>query len=62
VLAYLSIDNGRYEQIPEVRDDISYSFTNESGWVTVYAQDLTGSGITPPANTDVKIVLNGAGY
>ena len=62
VLTYLSFDGGPYEQIPEVRDDISYSFSNAPGVVTIYAQDLNGSGIIPPSNTDVKIVLVPAGY
>lgn len=62
VLTYLSFDGGPYGQIPEVRDDISYSFANAPGVVTIYAQDLNDSGIIPPSNTEVKIVLVPAGY
>ena len=62
VLVYLSFDNTRYELIPEVRDDISYSFSQGPGFLTIYAQDLVGSGITPPPYTDVKIILNTNGY
>lgn len=58
VLVYFSFDNATYELIPEVRDDISYSFSQTPGFITIYAQDLDGSGITPPPYTDVKIILN----
>ena len=58
VLVYLSFDNSSYQLIPEIRNDISYSFSNGPGLVTIYAQDLDGTGITPPLYTDVKIILN----
>lgn len=61
VLVYVSFDNTRYELIPEVRDDISYSFSHAPGYITIYAQDLVGSGIAPPPYTDVKIILS-SGY
>lgn len=58
VLVYLSFDNSSYELVPEIRDDISYSFSHSPGLVTIYAQDLDGIGITPPLYTDVKIMIN----
>lgn len=58
VLVYLSFDNSSYELIPEIRNDISYSFSHAPGLVTIYAQDLDGTGIAPPPYTDVKIILN----
>lgn len=57
VSLYISFGNGAYEQIPEVYNDISYSFSHSPGEVTIDVQDLTHQGITPPSNATVKIVL-----
>lgn len=62
VLVYLSYGNGVYEQIPEVKDNISYSFSHNPGYITIYAQDINGNGIIPPDDTDVKIVLVDSNY
>lgn len=62
VLVYLSYNDGTYEQIPEVNDNISYSFTHSTGNITVYAEELNGRIINPPSMTNVKIVLVPSGY
>lgn len=62
VLVYLSYNDGTYEQIPEVNDNISYSFSHDTGNVTVYAEELNGRTITPPSLTNVKIVLVPSAY
>jgi hypothetical protein len=62
VLVYLSYNDGTFEQIPEVNDNISYSFTHHTGNVTVYAEELNGRMITPPPMTNVKIVLVPSSY
>ncbi len=58
VSVYISFGNGVYEQIPEVYNDISYSFTHSTGDVTIDVQDLAHLGIPPPSNATVKVVLN----
>ena len=57
VSLYISFDNGAYEQIPEVYNDISYSFTHSTGDITIDVQDLAHLGIPPPSNSTVKVVL-----
>ncbi|MDP9047239.1 MAG: hypothetical protein M3N14_03830 [Bacteroidota bacterium] len=57
VSVYISFGNGVYEQIPEVYNDISYSFTHSTGDVTIDVQDLAHLGIPPPSNATVKVVL-----
>lgn len=57
VSVYISYGNGVYEQIPEVYNDVTYSFTSNPGNVTVYAQDLTKIGMLSPDNATIKIVL-----
>ncbi|MFL5788891.1 MAG: hypothetical protein ACJ748_12610 [Flavisolibacter sp.] len=62
VLVYLSYGDGIYEQIPEITNNISYTFSHSPGNLTIYAQDLNESGIIPPYNTTVKIVLVHSSY
>jgi hypothetical protein len=59
VLVYLSYNQGGvYEQIPEVYQGLSYSYTHNEGNVTIYAQESTGTGsITAPGAVTVKIIL-----
>ena len=56
---YFTFDNGSsYEQIPEVYNSISFSYTYTAGGVALYAQ--TASGTLPtsaPAALTAKIVL-----
>ncbi len=62
VLVYINYGNGIYEQVPEIYNDISYSFTHNTGRITIYAQDLAGVGIVPPENATIKIVLIPSSY
>ena len=57
VTVYIDFGNGQYEQIPEVYDDISYSFTHSTGRITLDVQDLAHLGIPSPSDATVKIVL-----
>lgn len=58
VLVYISYDGNVFEQIPEVYQGLSYSYTHNKGNVTVYAQNASGTGtITVPSNVTVKIIL-----
>jgi hypothetical protein len=58
VLVYIAYANGPWEQIPEVFDGQTFSFTHNPGHVTLYTQNAGGTG-TPiqPDAVDVKIVL-----
>ena len=59
IIVAISYDGGTtYEQLPEVYGNLSYSFTYNTGNITLYAQ--TPDGITPVQPTDpikVKIIL-----
>jgi len=58
VLAYFSFTNGVYEQIPEVYQGVSFSYTHNQGSLALYAQ--SADGVTPttaPANMTLKLVL-----
>jgi len=57
VSVYISFGNGVFEQIPEVYNDVSLSFTHSTGNVSVYAQDLNHVGMPPPANATIKVIL-----
>lgn len=57
VSVYISFGNGVFEQIPEVYNDVSLSFTHNVGDVTIYAQDLNHVGMPPPADATVKVIL-----
>jgi hypothetical protein len=57
-LVYFSFITGVYEQIPEVYQGISYSYTHNPGSLALYAQSSTGATtITAPAAATVKLVL-----
>lgn len=58
VLVYMMIDNGVYEQIPEVYYGLSYSYSYEVGRIDLNAQAFD-AGSTPnrPPSARVKIVL-----
>jgi hypothetical protein len=62
IIVAISYDGGTtYEQLPEVYNNLSYSFTYNNGNVTIYAQ--TDNGILPAAPPDpvkVKIILVGS--
>lgn len=50
VLAYFSFTTGVYEQIPEVYNGVSYSYTHNAGSVVLYAQSYDGTTpVVPPA-------------
>lgn len=57
VLVYFSFTSGKYEQIPNVYDGVSYSFTHSKGKVTLFAQTVNGQPFQPSDNMNVKIVL-----
>ncbi|MBK0377882.1 hypothetical protein [Mucilaginibacter segetis] len=58
VLVYLTINDGVYEQVPEVYQGVSYSYTYSQGTVVLYAQSYDGAQTTPvPPNAIAKIVL-----
>ena len=59
VVVSISYDGGTtYEQLPEVYNNLSFSYTYNKGNVTIYAQ--TADGTTPIQPTDpikVKVIL-----
>jgi len=58
VLVYFSFTNGVYEQIPEVYQGVSFSYTHNQGSLALYAQ--SADGVTPttaPSDMTVKLVL-----
>jgi len=58
VLVYLSFTSGVWEQVPEVYQGTSYSFTHNTGNIRIYAQAYDGAvAITRPDGAQVKIVL-----
>jgi len=57
VLTYLSFTTGVYEQIPEVYNGVSYSYTHNQGSVVLYAQSFDGTTPIKPANTILKLLL-----
>jgi hypothetical protein len=59
VIIALTFDNGaQYEQIPEVYNNKSFTYTYSKGIITVYAQSADGTQfITPPPAFRAKIVL-----
>lgn len=58
VLVYFSFTTGVYEQIPEVYQGISYSYTHNAGSLVLYAQASDGlTVITKPDNTVLKLLL-----
>ncbi|WP_428328698.1 hypothetical protein [Mucilaginibacter sp.] len=58
VLVYFSFTSGVYEQIPEVYQGISFSYTHNPGSLALYAQASDGvTVIQPPADAVVKLLL-----
>ena len=58
VIVAISYANGVYEQIPEVYNGVSYSYTYNAGNVTIYAQSADGTtAVQPTQNINVKITL-----
>jgi hypothetical protein len=57
VLVYFSITSGVFEQVPEVYNGVSYSYTHNPGSVVLYAQSY--DGVTPivPQALTLKLVL-----
>lgn len=58
VLVYASFGGNVYEQVPEVYDGVSYSFTHKPGQVVIEIQSSDGvSVVSPPGAVALKIVL-----
>jgi len=59
VLIYFTFDGGKtYEQIPEVYNNVSFTYTVTGNLITLYAQSANGAQtITPPIPLTAKIVL-----
>ena len=59
VIIAITFDNGgQYEQIPEVYNNVSFTYTYSKGLITIYAQSANGSQvITPPPAFKAKIVF-----
>jgi opacity protein-like surface antigen len=59
IIVAISYDGGAtYEQLPEVYDNVSYSFTYNAGNVTLYAQSANGTtALQPTLPIKVKIIL-----
>ena len=57
VLAYFSFTTGVYEQIPEVYNGVSYSYTHNAGSVVLYAQSFDGGTPIIPAALTLKLLL-----
>ena len=59
IIVAISYDGGNtYEQLPEVYDNLSYSYTYNAGNVSLYAQSADGTtAIQPTMAIKVKIIL-----
>jgi hypothetical protein len=57
VLAYFSFTTGVYEQIPEVYNGVSYSYTHNAGSVVLYAQSFDGTTPVIPQALVFKLLL-----
>jgi len=57
VLVYLSFTTGVWEQVPEVYNGVSYSYTHNAGSVVVYAQSYDGGTPIKPAALTLKLLL-----
>jgi hypothetical protein len=59
IIVAISYDGGNtYEQLPEVYNGISYSYTYNAGNVSLYAQSADGTtAVQPTAAIKVKIIL-----
>ena len=59
ILIYLPVDDGKtYEQVPEVYNNVSYTYTNDGGVITLFAQSANGAEtIDVPPPLGVKIIV-----
>lgn len=58
VIVAISYTDGVYEQLPEVYNGVSYSYTYNNGNVTIYAQSADGTtAVAPTQSVNVKITL-----
>ena len=57
VLVYFSFNPGVYEQIPEVYNGISYSYTHNKGSLVLYAQSPDGNTPIKPDALVLKLLL-----
>jgi hypothetical protein len=58
IIVAISYADGVYEQIPEVYNGVSYSYTYNQGNVTLYAQSPDGgTPVQPTQSIKVKITL-----
>jgi len=59
VLVYFSFDGGKtYEQVPEVYNNVSFTYTVNNGEVDLYAQSANGSeAIDVPEGLTAKIIV-----
>ena len=57
VLVYFNFNQGVYEQVPYVFNNVAYSYTHNEGSIVLYAQ--TPNGVTPirPDALTVKLLL-----
>jgi hypothetical protein len=57
-LVYFSFFSGVYEQIPEVYNNVSYSYYNDAGNLVLYSQNAAGTApYLPTQDINVKLVL-----
>ena len=57
VLVYVSFTKGVYEQIPEVYNGVSYSYTHNQGSIVLYAQSPDGNTPIKPDPLTLKLLL-----
>jgi len=58
VLVYFSFFDNVYEQIPEVYNNVSYSYYNDGGSLVLYSQNAGGTTpYLPTQDISVKLVL-----
>jgi hypothetical protein len=58
VLVYFSFFDGVYEQIPEVYNNVSYSYYNDAGTLVLYSQNAAGTApYLPTQDINIKLVL-----
>src|SRR4051812_10413589 len=57
VLVYFSFTSGVYEQVPEVYNGVSYSYTHNKGSVVLYAQTPNGTTPVKPDPLTLKLLL-----
>ncbi len=58
VLVYFSFEQGSYEQVPEVYNNVSYSYYNDAGNLVLYSQNAAGTApVKPTQDIGVKLVL-----